>query len=550
MRRFLRMASAAGLMIAVVNLSGASGQAPIGAPPPGAPATPAGVTPGAAPPPAAGVAPKAGFFARLCAGLDACRRKICATPAGQLINSMTKPVTAFSGGVIPPFCPIMPSAKDLEKAGVGGAAAAAQKDALEAKERRAAVRFLGTLDCRYYPDAAPALAAALRTDGSECVRYEAALVLNRGCCCTEFTIKALEASVSGTEMDGAPAERSVRVRCAAALALEHCLACYVAPPVDVEPIKKDGEKPPVPGEVGPPSIDPNKKPMPGDTLPPPNTLPLKKDDTARPTVANRLPSRDTVDRARKTLNEFNALLAAAAPPMVARPGIPTAGRQSVYQLLKESAGETPLVYPTANPPPFAAAPPAPPSPLLLMSPPSPAGPATVAGPKSFAGPSATLAPPRTVVPPPAVPPTVEPPAAPVAPPMMMPMTPPVSMPREPAFIPATATMPPATLPVLEDPATEWGKKVLQAPTAAERHTAIRQLVRQDWRQHPVVASVLLVGAKGDPTPAVRVDCLRHLAAYKVNHPQVLAEVAVLTGDSDTWVRQEAAQALEQLRQNP
>src|SRR5439155_7727994 len=138
------------------------------------------------------------------------------------MNSMTRPMSTFTGGVVPLFCPIMPNDKDLAKPGVAGAAAAAQKEALEAKARRDAVRFLGTLDCRYFPDAAAQLAAALRTDSSECVRYEAALVLGHGCCCTEVTVKALEASVSGTEMDNAPAERSVRVRCAAAIALEKC----------------------------------------------------------------------------------------------------------------------------------------------------------------------------------------------------------------------------------------------------------------------------------------------------------------------------------------
>src|SRR5262249_58451020 len=96
------------------------------------------------------------------------------------------------------------SARDGEQGGVAGAAAAAQKEALEAKARRDAVRFLGTLDCRYFPDAAPKLALALRGDSSECVRYEAALVLGRGCCCTELTVKALEASVSGTDVDNFP----------------------------------------------------------------------------------------------------------------------------------------------------------------------------------------------------------------------------------------------------------------------------------------------------------------------------------------------------------
>src|SRR5262249_29738452 len=112
--------------------------------------------------------------------------------------------------------------------------------------------FLGTVDCRYYPDAIVALTAALRTDGSECVRYEAALALSHGCCCNQKTIDALEASVSGTEKDGNPAERSVRVRCTAAIGLERCLSCYVPPPVEVDnvEVKPELKGPETPGTGG------------------------------------------------------------------------------------------------------------------------------------------------------------------------------------------------------------------------------------------------------------------------------------------------------------
>jgi HEAT repeat protein len=93
-------------------------------------------------------------------------------------------------------------------------------------------------------------------------------------------------------------------------------------------------------------------------------------------------------------------------------------------------------------------------------------------------------------------------------------------------------------------------QMLQGATPAERHAAIRQLVRFDWQKNPVVASALLAGAKGDPAPVVRVDCLRHLAAYQMTHPQVLAELAAMTQDADSWVRDEAAKALAQLKQTP
>ena len=43
------------------------------------------------------------------------------------------------------------------------------------------------------------------------------------------------------------------------------------------------------------------------------------------------------------------------------------------------------------------------------------------------------------------------------------------------------------------------------------------------------------------------DCLRHLAAYRMAHPQVIAGVGALAADRDEWVRLEAEQALAQLK---
>ena len=107
-----------------------------------------------------------------------------------------------------------------------GAAARAKADEADAKARRAAVRFLGTVDCHYWPEAQEALINALRGDRNECVRLEAAFALNRGCCCTKMIIKALVMCVSGSDEDGFPSERSPRVRAVAQAALAHCLECY------------------------------------------------------------------------------------------------------------------------------------------------------------------------------------------------------------------------------------------------------------------------------------------------------------------------------------
>jgi len=162
----------------------------------------------------------------------------------------------LSGGLIPPFCPLTPSAAQLADPGAEGAAAAIMLDEAGAKARRAAVRYLGTVDCHYWPEAEDALVAALRGDRNECVRWEAALALGRGCCCTKKTIEALTIVVSCSDRDGAPKETSHRVHAAAAAALDHCLECYAS--VATAPA---GEKP----------IERTTPPV--ETIPPPTPQP-------------------------------------------------------------------------------------------------------------------------------------------------------------------------------------------------------------------------------------------------------------------------------------
>lgn len=600
---------------------------------PGAPAAPAAAAPAAATP-AAGAAGAAqpGFLARCCAFIDECKRKCCATPCGMLINSMIAPATAFTGGVLPGFCPTTPSQKELEEEGVGGAAAAAKKEAAEAKARRAAVAFLGTVDCRYFPGTAQALATALRVDSSECVRFEAALVLGRGCCCSEITIKALEASVSGMEIDGNPAERSCRVRLAAAVALEKCLACYSPPYQEPpEPKKVIGEEAPT-GEV-----DPKGKPKP-DTLPSPKPVDdKKKDEPGTLKLENRMPKKETVERARKVLSEFQAMLATAGGGVPTPPPGAVAGRKGLFNLIKDTEFAGPVVYapldatgevPTMNvastPAPITspAAPitstAAPVTPLKPVAPTIPTAvmaerAATLAAPKSESPmlspvsipltapttstaqkpliPTPAVAPPAAptpFIPAPAVIAPVAPtppkpivtapaiavpaftaPTAPVAPSTRLATPPAVLMPdlsKSSSAVPATSPAAPVTMPAsapvskfvpasatfakapnTEEVILDWCKRVLEGATPAERHAAIRQVVQFKWLDHPVIASTLLAGAKEDSSSIVRVDCIRHLAVYRMNHPQVVTELSRMATDGDTWVRGEATKAVEQLK---
>ena len=71
------------------------------------------------------------------------------------------------------------------------AAAKIKQEEMAAHARCDAVKYLATVDCHWYPEAEAALICALRTDRSECVRYEAAVALNNGCCCTKKTVEAL-----------------------------------------------------------------------------------------------------------------------------------------------------------------------------------------------------------------------------------------------------------------------------------------------------------------------------------------------------------------------
>ena len=156
---------------------------------------------------------------------EKCRQKLCKCEIVKMLKAAMRPASAMTGGLIPSgnCCPEVKK-EDLLKPSDSpeGAAAQIKKDAEEAAARRAAVRFLGTVDCRYWPEAEDALIAALRGDKIECVRWEAAIALQRGCCCTTKIRKALTLCVESSDKDGHPAERSTRVLDAATCALTMC----------------------------------------------------------------------------------------------------------------------------------------------------------------------------------------------------------------------------------------------------------------------------------------------------------------------------------------
>lgn len=374
-----------------------------------------------------------------------------------------------------------------EASGVSGACEAIKKDTQEAQVRRDKVHYLGTIDCRYYPEAIAALAGALRTDGCESVRYEAAVSLGHNPCCSQKAIDALEASVSGLDKDSHPAERSARVRCASALALEKCLNSRTLP-VDAESLSDDGQK-------------------------------LAGKNAAR--QDSQRASRESIDEAWLTLNEFNAMLTANRPKATSSetrsPAVKSTVPASQPQFMQSSSAPI-SVYPRVPVADSIPAKPALSAPVVQVT-------------------SSTALPEEHPEPKRALPVTQTPPA-------------PTTVPAAPKILPAQVQTSSATVAAASaNPMMAVVSQVLYGSTTAERHQAIRQLVRYDWQKNPVIMSALLAGAKNDKSPEVRVDCLRHMAVHHMAHPQIIAELGSLTEDADPWVREEATRTLTQLKQS-
>jgi HEAT repeat protein len=249
--------------VAHAQLPAAPAAAPAALPAAAAPATTAA--------PAAAPSNIWSFFCMTPDQKAACKQKLCNSAIGQLLNNGLTPASAMTGGIVPTLCPAV-SPADLAKPAdsAEGAAARIKADEADAKARRAAVRLLGLQDCHYWPEAQLALINALRADRNECVRMEAALAFNNGCCCSKAVIKALVICVSGSEEDGNPSESSPRVRAMAEAALQHCLACYAevipAPPLGdgktepKAPGAPGGEQAPPPKVLQTPAAMPNKLP--------------------------------------------------------------------------------------------------------------------------------------------------------------------------------------------------------------------------------------------------------------------------------------------------
>ena len=115
------------------------------------------------------------------------KAKIRSSPLGKLLEGPRKILSKATGGVV--SAEATPNHVELAAAGPQGASAKIKKDQLESPKRLAAIQYLATVDCHWYPEALTQLTLALRTDRSECVRFEAAKILTGCGCCTPQLFK-------------------------------------------------------------------------------------------------------------------------------------------------------------------------------------------------------------------------------------------------------------------------------------------------------------------------------------------------------------------------
>lgn len=470
---------------------------------------------------AAAEAAKPGFCERIEQGIDRKRRKLCQTPLGNMLNSISRPFNTFTGGIIPNFCPGKPSEEDLKKPGAEGAAAQAAKDAAEAQARRKAVRLMGTFDCHWYPEVEAGLVAALRTDRAECVRLEAAIALNRGCCCTRAIVEALEETVAGTDKLG-PSENSPRVQAVAMMALERCLTCpeameiIEAPPAD----DKEDEERPTEEMPAPKRVEPGTdKPKTGRSDVP-ATLPASQNAASAKRGSGK-PSRALLEKAHRTLALAKAR--EARTPISASSILP-AGERSLAGLARYAVhgGNAPssqvVRVQHVNTRLLPESVTAQGEPTLAQS--SAAGRPAESNSVSY---SAEL---------------------------------PDNLRTTPNVRPGRATSPyrPVEIEFLAAQATNVDPKVskyletLQNATDAEiRHSAVLALAALDWHEHPAAVSSLLHAARHDSHAGLRVACIRSLVRMKAATPEVITGLRPMIVDTDEWIRQETIHALAALQ---
>ena len=123
-------------------------------------------------------------------------------------------VPNYGPAMYPPSDPLRRSFRPGQQVTIAGpaspaeiAAAMIKADEANVERQRSVIRYLGGVDCTYYPQAESALIAALRSDPHESLRYEAAQALSNSSCWTRNTLVVLNQAMTGSSADGFPSER-------------------------------------------------------------------------------------------------------------------------------------------------------------------------------------------------------------------------------------------------------------------------------------------------------------------------------------------------------
>jgi len=587
-----------GLLASSGLATAAWAQIPGGAAVPGAAA---GAAAPAAAAPAAAPASSSSLWSFLCPDptkVAACKAKFCASPLGQLLTNMMAPAAAMTGGILGNCCPPnAPTAAGLAAPSdtPDGAAAKIKADEAGAKKRREAVRYLGTVDCHYWPEAQKALINALRADRNECVRLEAAWALGRGCCCTKYTIVALSITVAGSDRDGNPSENCERVKVAAAASLSHCLACLAdSVPLSLEPpstqkkeIREGG-----PVERLPPTLTPMSYYEQVEKLPMKDIAAVARRVLAKANVPAK--ATPTTDVAHSGAFNIIAGAIAAKGPGTGNPG--NAGNMDVAS----NAGSPPVL--TAQPASLgygevvSADPPRTGGILAIIArhlAPTPLSEGQTED-SAFKNPpifQRKVQPEQVVITGPMEQPAVnslgQPMAASVtmpaplpivttefAPakawpnlpaPVLPPVTPAAAKQTNPQLVqtsylavsnPSRLPTPPAPPQTVSIPVPAPGDfpkyvrdlilTVKTGKSCEEGLAAVFSLANSDWRTHPEVVLTLATAARNNPMLPVRITAIRCLVGIRVNNETVRGTLQMLKSDADPTVRTEAERALNSL----
>jgi hypothetical protein len=490
---------------------------------------------------------------------EAMKRRCCKNPLMQLINNSMAPTRALTGGALGNCCPTEPSLQDMQKPGVEGVCAKIKKDAAGVKARRAAVRCVGAADCHYWPEAEGALIGALRSDRSECVRWDAAVALGDGCCCTKRTMEALLISATGSDRDGNPGETCERVKAAAYTSLQHCLACFSQEvPGDI----KKGPEVPVPEKVQPTAaVGDDDKPI----------------FTAYYRNLDKKPMSQTIEEARKASESFSVGGGEAAAGL----NLPSGHRGLVDIFSTAMATPTGGSKPMGSEGPAMASAPPEPTPVIVDRTPYrdsvpmksstvPAFATDVKPAQSQTRPADYRAmPSKATIVPAATAPVM--PIVPAATAPVMPIVPAATAPVMPAATPAMPAPAPVpsspivpacvpSMPVMSAPAApQTQSRAPAGPNAPQlmlvlrnssypfqREWAVNELSNVDWHGNPEVVQCLLNCAQKDSAATVRVSCVKALVKMKVDTVPVQMTLQALKADTDARVQREATAALGQM----